>query len=76
MSLVRPIANSISTSTKPTTEARSMIRNGTRPAAHLLDQAPEDVAAVERQEREQVDHREREADQGEHEQRLAGVELE
>ena len=33
------------------------------------------MAAVERQEREQVDHREREADQGEHEERLAGVEL-
>ena len=36
------------------------IRDGT--AAHLLDQAPEDVAPVERQEREQVDDREREAD--------------
>src|SRR3954454_1788188 len=33
-----------------------------RPAAHLLDQAPEDVPAVERQEREQVDHAERQAD--------------
>ena len=40
-----------------------MTRNGT------------DVAAVERQEREEVDHREREADDREHEQGLAGVEL-
>ncbi len=40
---------------------------GHGPAAHLLDQAPEDVAAVERQEREEVDQAEREADQGEQE---------
>ena len=46
-----------------------------RRAADLLDEAPEDVAAVERQEREQVDERQREADHGEQEERLAGVEL-
>src|SRR6266480_2418901 len=34
-----------------------------RPAAHLLDYCPEDVAAVEREEREQVDDRERQRDQ-------------
>ncbi len=39
-------------------------------AAHLLDQAPEDVAAVERQEREEVDQAEREADDGEQDERL------
>ena len=46
-----------------------------RPPADLLDQAPEDVAAVERQEREQVDDRQREADHREHGERAARVEL-
>ena len=75
MSLVSPITNSIRTSTKPTTAGALHDPERHRPAADLLDQAPEDVPAVERQEREQVDHRQREADQREHEQRLAGVEL-
>src|SRR6476469_6271487 len=42
----------------------------------LLDQAPEDVAGVERQERKQVDDREREADQGDQAKRLSHAELE
>ena len=45
------------TSMKPTTPARSITRERHRAAAHLLDERPEDVAAVERQEREQVDDR-------------------
>ena len=49
---------------------------GHRPAPDLLDQAPEDVAAVERQERKQVDDRQRQADHGEQRERAAGVELE
>src|SRR4051794_33270400 len=39
-----------------------------RPAAQLLGDRPEDVPAVERQEREEVDHRQRERDGGEQEQ--------
>ena len=62
MSLLRPMKNSIRTSAKPTKLARSMVCSEGRPAADLLDQAPEDVAAVERQERQQVDQPEREAD--------------
>ena len=69
MSLLRPMKKSIATSAKPITLARSITRSGDRLAAHLLDQAPEDVAAVERQDRQQVDQAEREADQGEQQQR-------
>ena len=47
-----------------------------RPAAHLLGQRPEDVAAVERQEREQVDDRQRQRDDRQHAQRLRRVEVE
>ena len=50
------------TSRKPTTLARSMTRERDRPAADLLGERPEDVAAVERQEREQVDDRQRQRD--------------
>ena len=46
-----------------------------RAAAHLLGQGPEDVAAVERQEREQVDHAERERDQREQEDGAVGRQL-
>ena len=42
-----------------------------RAAAHLLGQRPEDVAAVERQEREQVDDAERQRDDREQEERRA-----
>src|SRR5215210_2877564 len=48
---------------------------GDRPAAHLLGQRPEDVAPVERQEREQVDDAERERDHSEQEERSVGAEL-
>ena len=61
---------------KPTIDARSMTRNGDRTAADLLGQRPEDVPAVERQEREQVDDPQRQRDQREHADRLHGVELE
>jgi hypothetical protein len=47
-----------------------------RPAAQLLGERPEDVAAVERQQREQVDHRERQRDQPEDEDRLLDVDVE
>src|SRR5918999_593951 len=42
-------------------------------AADLLDDRPEDVAAVERQEREQVDDRQRQRDQGEDADRVGHV---
>src|SRR3954447_26912378 len=45
-----------------------------RPPAHLLDQAPEDVAAVERQEGEQVYYGQRQADHRQQRERAAGVE--
>ena len=48
---------------------------GNRFAPHLLDQAPEDVAPVERQEGEEVDQAEREADDRQQRQRLAGADL-
>src|SRR3954469_22822724 len=46
---------------------------GDRAPADLLHEAPEDVAAVQRQEREQVDDRQREADEGDQRQRLDGA---
>ena len=49
---------------KPITLGLFHDAEGDRAAADLLDQAPEDVAAVERQEGEQVDDGEREADDG------------
>ena len=61
---------SIATSTKPSTLARSITRSDTGLPAHFLDQAPEDVAAVEGQDRQQVDQAEREADEGQQGQRL------
>ena len=48
---------------KPTELERYIDRERDRPAADLLGQRPEDVAAVERQEREQVDDGERQRDQ-------------
>src|SRR3954452_10876533 len=48
---------------------------GDRPPAPLLGQGPEDVPAVERQEREQVDHTERQRDDGEQEERLGRPDL-
>ena len=48
---------SMITSTKPTTLGALHDRERDRAAAHLLGQRPEDVPAVERQEREQVDDR-------------------
>ena len=50
-------------------------RERNRLAADLFDQAPEDVAAVERQKREQVDHAQREADQGDQGQRLSRADV-
>src|SRR5215217_6039594 len=46
-----------------------------RATAQLLGQRPEDVAAVERQEREQVDDPERQRDHREQEQRAVGAEV-
>ena len=57
MSLLRPITNSIRMSTKPTDAGPFHDLERDPPAADLLGQRPEHVAAVERQEREQVDHR-------------------
>ena len=59
---------------KPTTLARSITENGIAPAADLLGERPEDVPAVERQEREQVDDRERQRDQREDVERARRVE--
>ena len=74
MSLVRPIANK--QQHEQEADRAGTLDDGERhaAAADLLDQAPEDVAAVERQEREQVDQAEREADHGENEDPLVGVE--
>ena len=46
-----------------------------RAAAQFLDQRPEDVAAVERQDRQQVDQAEREADQGQQQQRRVDADV-
>src|SRR3954452_18355515 len=46
---------------------------GDRAPTDLLHEAPEDVAAVQRQEREQIDDRQREADEGDQRQRLDGA---
>src|SRR3954454_1001029 len=46
-----------------------------RAPAHLLRQRPEDVAAVEREEREQVDHAERQRDDREQIERLCRADL-
>src|SRR4051794_1150720 len=46
---------------------------GDRPPAHELDKRPEDVPAIERQEREQVDDRQRQRDHCEQEDRVAPV---
>ena len=42
-------------------------------APHLLRERPEHVPAIERQEREQVDHREHERDEAEEDERVAGA---
>ena len=73
MSFDRPITNSTITSMKPITPARSITLNGTGLRAHLLDDRPEDVAAVERQEREQVHDRERQRDDREDPDRVGEV---
>src|SRR5215207_2189463 len=44
-----------------------------RAAAQFLDDRPEDVAAVERQDRQQVDQTQREADQGQQQDRFDGA---
>src|SRR3954452_12655053 len=49
---------------------------GNRASADLLGHGPEDMAAVERQEGEEVHHRERQRDDGEDGERPDGVELE
>ena len=63
MSFVRPTKNSMITSAKPMKPGALHHAERDRAAADLLGQRPEDVAAVERQEREQVHHAERERDQ-------------
>ena len=63
MSFVRPIKKRPITSMKPMTPDRSMTAKGTGLRRTLLDDRPEDVAAVERQEREQVHDRQRERDE-------------
>src|SRR5215217_8504074 len=50
-------------------------RERDRPAAHLLGQGPEDVPAVERQEREQVDDAQGQRDDREQEDRAVGGQL-
>ena len=70
MSFVKPITNTSRIRTKPTMPARSMTSNGIRLPADLLGHRPEHVAAVEREEREQVDDRQRQRDQSEDEERL------
>ena len=74
MSLERPRRRA-SSPARSRTLARSMTRSGTGLPRDFLDQAPEDVAAVERQEREEVDQAEREADHGEQQQRLARADV-
>src|ERR1035437_9308079 len=48
-------------------------REGNPPAAHLLGQRPEHMAPVERQKREQIDHRQRQRDQSQHLERPRGA---
>ena len=65
MSFESPITNSMITSTKPIGAGALHDAERDRPAADLLGQRPEDVAAVEGQEREQIDHGEGQGDQRE-----------
>ena len=74
MSFVSPTTNSAMTSAKPMKPGALHDRERDRAAAHLLGERPEDVAAVERQEREEVDHAERERDHREQEDRPVGGE--
>ena len=62
MSLLRPMKKSITISAKPTRGTFHHPQRDRLPA-QFLDQAPEDVAAVERQDRQQVDQAQREADE-------------
>ena len=76
MSFVSPITNSISTSTKPTTAARSMTRNGTGLPRTFSTRLQKMWPPSSGRNGNRLISAEREADHGEHDQRLAGVELE
>ena len=75
MSLVRPMTKSTATRMMPTTLASSITRSDTGSPADLLDQAPKDVAAIQRQKGKEVDHAQGEADHGEERQRRREPEL-
>ena len=67
MSLVRPMKKSTSISAMPTTETRSnTTREIGRPPRTFSSQREHDVPAVERQERQQVEDRERQRDERQH----------
>ena len=62
MSLVSPMTNSTIDQHEADDAGPLHDAERDRPPAHLLGQRPEDVPAVERQEREQVDDRQRQRD--------------
>ena len=76
MSFVSPMKKSIITSAKPIDAGALHGPHRDRAAADLLDQAQKMWPPSSGRNGKQVDEREREADHGEHAERLAGVELE
>ena len=76
MSFERPMTKRKSTSAIPTIENALVRLARDRPAADPLGDREGDVAAVERQERQQVQEREREADERQHLQVVAEADLE
>ena len=74
MSLVRPITKSARISKNLIALALDHAERHPLPA-DFLHQAPEDVTAIEREEREEVDDRQREADHREQGERLSRTEL-
>ena len=73
MSLLTPLITRNSSSTMPTELKRYIASERDPPPAHLLGDRPEDVPAVERQEREQVDDREDQREEAEEHERVAGA---
>ena len=73
MSFVRPITNSSRTSADPDDRDPLVDLAAHRPAADALGDREDDVAAVERQERQQVEKGDRERDEPEHEEEALGA---
>ena len=73
MSLLRPLMTRNSSSTIPTRAEAVHAVQRDPPSAQLLGHRPQHVAAVERQEREQVDDGEHQRDEAEEHERVAGT---